>query len=305
MTHSKIVVTGGSGLVGKALKKYLPNAVYLSSKDFDLTTENGVKLMYLQHKPDTVIHLAAKVGGIIDNISKPAEYFTENVLMNTLLVDYAHQLKVKRFIGILSTCIYPDVMETYPMKETDLHLGPPTITNFSYWYAKRSLAVQIDAYNKQYGTQYQYLIPCNLYGNDDKDNESNSHFITALVKKIYDANTNGEDHITLFGDGTPLRQFMHADDFAKVISQVVENEIYDNFNVATPENLSIKEMAEIALDACDSNHLNIIWDTTKPNGQLRKDVSIDVLKSNISNFTPTPLYEGVKKIYTNLKNKGK
>jgi nucleoside-diphosphate-sugar epimerase len=98
---------------------------------------------------------------------------------------------------------------------------------------------------------------------------------------------------------------MHADDFAKVISQVVENEIYDNFNVATPENLSIKEMAEIALDACDSNHLNIIWDTTKPNGQLRKDVSIDVLKSNISNFTPTPLYEGVKKIYTNLKNKGK
>jgi len=305
MTHSKIVVTGGSGLVGKALKKYLPNAVYLSSKDFDLTTENGVKLMYLQHKPDTVIHLAAKVGGIIDNISKPAEYFTENVLMNTLLVDYAHQLKIKRFIGILSTCIYPDVMETYPMKETDLHLGPPTITNFSYGYAKRSLAVQIDAYNKQYGTQYQYLIPCNLYGNDDKDNESNSHFITALVKKIYDANTNGEDHITLFGDGTPLRQFMHADDFAKVISQVVENEIYDNFNVATPENLSIKEMAEIALDACDSNHLNIIWDTTKPNGQLRKDVSIDLLKNNIPNFTPTPLYEGVKKIYTNLKNKGK
>jgi len=305
MTHSKIVVTGGSGLVGKALKKYLLNAVYLSSKDFDLTTENGVKLMYLQHKPDTVIHLAAKVGGIIDNISKPAEYFTENVLMNTLLVDYAHQLKIKRFIGILSTCIYPDVMETYPMKETDLHLGPPTITNFSYGYAKRSLAVQIDAYNKQYGTQYQYLIPCNLYGNDDKDNESNSHFITALVKKIYDANTNGEDHITLFGDGTPLRQFMHADDFAKVISQVVENEIYDNFNVATPENLSIKEMAEIALDACDSNHLNIIWDTTKPNGQLRKDVSIDLLKNNIPNFTPTPLYEGVKKIYTNLKNKGK
>jgi GDP-L-fucose synthase len=305
MTHSKIVVTGGSGLVGKALKKYLLNAVYLSSKDFDLTTENGVKLMYLQHKPDTVIHLAAKVGGIIDNISKPAEYFTENVLMNTLLVDYAHQLKIKRFIGILSTCIYPDVMETYPMKETDLHLGPPTITNFSYGYAKRSLAVQIDAYNKQYGTQYQYLIPCNLYGNDDKDNESNSHFITALVKKIYDANTNGEDHITLFGDGTPLRQFMHADDFAKVISQVVENEIYDNFNVATPENLSIKEMAGIALDACDSNHLNIIWDTTKPNGQLRKDVSIDLLKNNIPNFTPTPLYEGVKKIYTNLKNKGK
>jgi nucleoside-diphosphate-sugar epimerase len=305
MTHSKIVVTGGSGLVGKALKKYLPNAIYLSSKDFDLTTEDGVKSMYELYKPETVIHLAAKVGGILDNISKPAEYFTDNVLMNTLLVEYAYKSNIKRFIGILSTCIYPDAMETYPMKETDLHLGPPTITNFSYGYAKRSLAVQIDAYNQQYKTKYQYLTPCNLYGDDDKDNESNSHFITALVKKIYDANTNGEDHITLFGDGTPLRQFMYADDFAKVISQVIENDIFDNFNVATPENLSIKEMAEIALDACDSNHLEIIWDTSKPNGQFRKDVSIDLLKSNIPTFVPTPLHEGIKKIYTNLKNKGK
>jgi GDP-L-fucose synthase len=297
MTQSKIVVTGGSGLVGKALKKYLPNAVYLSSKDFDLTHEDEVKSMYLKHKPDIVIHLAAKVGGIIDNITKPAEYFTENILMNTLLLEYAHKNNTKRFIGILSTCIYPDVMKEYPMKEKDLHLGPPTQTNFSYGYAKRSLAVQIDAYNKQYGTNYQYLIPCNLYGLDDKDNESNSHFITALIKKIYDANINGDDYITLFGDGTPLRQFMYADDFAKVIFQVIENNIFNNFNVATPENLSIKEMAEIALDACDSKHLNIIWDTSKPNGQFRKDVSIDILKNNISNFTPTPLYEGIKNIY--------
>ena len=139
MTHSKIVVTGGSGLVGKALKKYLPNAVYLSSKDFNLTIEEEVKSMYLKYKPDTVIHLAAKVGGIIDNITKPAEYFTDNVLMNTLLVEYAHKFNVKRFIGILSTCIYPDVVEKYPMKESDLHLGPPTITNFSYGYASRIL----------------------------------------------------------------------------------------------------------------------------------------------------------------------
>jgi GDP-L-fucose synthase len=305
MTHSKIVVTGGSGLVGKALKKYLPNAIYLSSKDFNLTTEEGVKLMYLKHKPDTVIHLAAKVGGIIDNISKPAEYFTENVLMNTLLVDYAYKSNVKRFIGILSTCIYPDTVENYPMKETDLHLGPPTITNFSYGYAKRSLAVQIDAYNQQYKTKYQYLTPCNLYGLGDKDNESNSHFITALVKKIHDTNLNGGNSITLFGDGTPLRQFMYADDFTKVISQVIENEIYDSFNVATPENLSIKEMAEIALDACDSNHLNIVWDTSKPNGQFRKDVSVELLQQNILNFNPISLHQGIKLTYQHLVNKGK
>jgi len=305
MTQSKIVVTGGSGLVGKALQKYLPEAVYLSSKDFDLTTENGVGLMYLKHKPDIVIHLAAKVGGIIDNIAKPAEYFTENVLMNTLLLEYAKKTNTKHFIGILSTCIYPDVVENYPMKEEDLHLGPPAQTNFSYGYAKRSLAVQIDAYNKQYGTKYQYLIPCNLYGLDDKDNESNSHFITALIKKIYDANTNGDNHITLFGDGTPLRQFIHADDFAKIIVYIVKNKIEGNFNIATPENLSIKEMVDIALDACNSKHLNIIWDTSKPNGQFRKDVSIESLKNKIPDFNPISLHQGIKLTYEYLINKGK
>ena len=303
--QSKIVVTGGSGLVGKALKKYLPNAVYLSSKDFDLTNENQVKSMYEWYKPEVVIHLAAKVGGILDNISKPAEYFTDNVLMNTLLIEYAHKSNIKRFIGILSTCIYPDTVENYPMKETDLHLGPPTVTNFSYGYAKRSMAVQIDAYNQQYKTKYQYLTPCNLYGLDDKDNESNSHFITALIKKIHDANLKGEDSITLFGDGTPLRQFMYADDFAQVISQVIENEIYENFNVATSENLSIKKMAEITLDACNSNHLKIIWDDSKPNGQFRKDVSIELLQQNIPNFNPISFHQGIKLTYQHLVNKGK
>ena len=286
---SNIVITGGSGLVGKYLKKYLPEAIYLSSKDFDLTTEIGVKNMFLKYNPDIVIHLAAKVGGIIDNINKPADYYTENVMMNTLLVDYAHKMKVKRFIGILSTCIFPDVMETYPMKEEDLHLGPPTLTNFSYGYAKRSMAVQIDAYNKQYGTKYQYLTPCNLYGIGDKDHETNSHFITALVKKIFDAKQNNEDSITLYGDGTPLRQFMFADDFAKVIYDVVTNDIYDNFNVAGEENLSIKEMANIALQSCDAERLEIKWDTDKPNGQHRKDVSIEKLKTLLPDFSPLNL----------------
>jgi GDP-L-fucose synthase len=300
---SNIVVTGGSGLVGKYLKKYLPNAIYLSSKDFDLTTEEGVKLMYLRHKPDIVIHLAAKVGGIIDNINKPAEYYTQNVMMNTLLIDYAKKLNVKRFIGILSTCIFPDVMETYPMKEEDLHLGPPTMTNFSYGYAKRSMAVQIDAYNKQYGTKYQYLTPCNLYGVGDKDHEANSHFITALVKKIFDAKENNEESITLYGDGTPLRQFMFADDFAKIIYEIITNDIYDNFNVAGEENLSIKEMANIALQVCDAENLEIKWDADKPNGQHRKDVSIEKLKTLLPDFFPLKLSEGIKMVYKSYYDK--
>ena len=299
----KILVTGGSGLVGQSLQKFIPDAIYLSSKDYDLTTEIGVKNMYLKYKPEVVIHLAAKVGGILDNIKNPAEYYTENVLMNTLLVEYARRMNVKRFLGVLSTCIFPDVMEKYPMKEEDLHSGPPTLTNFSYGYAKRSLAVQIEAYNKQYNTKYQYLTPCNLYGVGDKDHESNSHFITSLVKKIFDAKQNNKKSITLFGNGSPLRQFMFANDFAKIIHYVITNEIYDSFNVAGNENLTIKDMANIALNSCDAEHLVINWDISKPNGQHRKDVSIEKLTSLLPNFNPLSLSEGIKLVYKSYYDK--
>ena len=244
-----ILVTGGSGMVGKSLKKILPNATYLSSSEFDLTKELDVIKMYTTYKPDVVIHLAAKVGGIIDNINKPSDYFVDNVMMNTLLVDHAYKFKVSRFIGILSTCIYPDKVDTYPMTEDMLHQGPPTPTNFSYGYAKRCLAVQIDACNKQYGTKYQYLTPCNLYGENDKFGE-NSHFISALVKKIVKMEKSGGSTLELFGTGKPLRQFMHSDDLAWVIKECVEKDIYESFNVATEDNLSIKEMVDISLDYC-------------------------------------------------------
>jgi GDP-L-fucose synthase len=295
----KILVTGGSGMVGRSLKKLFPNAIYVSSKDYNLTSELDVIKMFETHRPDTVIHLAAKVGGIIDNIAKPAEYFDDNVLMNTLLLKYSLKYNVTRFIGILSTCIYPDVVENYPMLENDLHLGPPTKTNFSYGYAKRSLAVQIDAYNQQYGTKYQYLIPCNLYGEYDKYGD-NSHFIAALIKKIHTAKVNNHDNMVLFGDGTPLRQFMHSDDLAFIIKYCLDNNIYDNMNVATPENLSISEMAGIALQSCGVNKMTISYDTSKPNGQYRKDVSIELLKEKIPSFNPIKLKDGVRKTYDYL-----
>jgi GDP-L-fucose synthase len=301
--ENKILVTGGSGLVGRCLKKYLPSAVYVSSKDFDLTNENDVVNMYKKYNPSDVIHLAAKVGGILDNQTKPEEYFTENVLMNTLVLKYAHKNNVKRFIGILSSCIYPDKLEEYPMKENVLHLGPPTETNFSYGYAKRSLAVQIDSFNKQHKTKYQYLIPCNLYGIGDKDHESNSHFITALVKKIFNAKQYDKNYITLYGDGTPLRQFMYADDFAKIIHDTLQNNIYESFNVAGKENLTIKQMVDIALKSCDAEHLNVVWDTSKPNGQHRKDISIEKLKSLLPNFNPILLSEGIKLVYNSYYDK--
>lgn len=295
--ENKILVTGGSGLVGKYLKKILPNAIYISSKDYDLTTEEGVRRMFLKHKPNIVVHLAARVGGIIDNLNHPAEYFTQNVLMNTLMVEYSRIFKVKKFIGILSTCIYPDVAKKYPMDESMLHEGPPTITNFSYGYSKRSMGAQIDSYNQQYKLDYQYLIPCNLYGIEDKDDENKSHFLTSLIKKIHVSKKNGLDSITLFGDGKPLRQFMYAGDFAEIIKQTIQKDIKGSFNVATDENLSIEQMAKIALDTTGNKSIKINWDTSKPNGQLRKDVSTDIFKSIFPNFKFTPLSDGIKIVY--------
>lgn len=302
MKNKKIIVTGGSGLVGKFLKEIMPEATYLSSKDYNLTLERDVAKMYYEHEPNIVIHLAAKVGGIIDNINKPAEYFTDNVLMNTNLIDYAYRYNVERFIGILSTCIYPDKAEKYPMKENDLHLGPPTITNFSYGYAKRCQAVQIDAYNQQYDTKYNYITPCNLYGEYDKYGE-NSHFIAALLKKIIFAKQNGDKQIKLFGSGKPLRQFMYAGDLAKIIKAMIKNDYYDNFNVATPENYSIDEIAKIALKACDADYLKIKYDSTKPDGQFRKDVSTERMKKIMPDFEFTPLYDGIKKTYKYINEK--
>jgi GDP-L-fucose synthase len=299
----KILVTGGSGLVGNHLKKYLPNAIYTSSKDYDLTLENDVIRLFHDHKPNIVIHLAAKVGGIIDNIQKPAEYFDENILMNTFMLKYSKLNNVDRFIGILSTCIYPDKVTNYPMTESDLHLGPPTQTNFSYGYSKRSLAVQIDSYNQQYGTKYQYLIPCNLYGVGDKDEEDKSHFLTALIKKIVDAKLEGKTKIELYGDGTPLRQFLFAEDFAKIIYEVINQNICESFNVAGDENLSINEMVQIALKVCNSDYLQIEWNREKPNGQFRKDVSNKKMKTLLPNFNLLNLEEGIKKVYQSYNDK--
>jgi GDP-L-fucose synthase len=297
-----ILVTGGSGLVGNYLKKILPDAVYISSKDFDLTDQNQVINMYEKIKPTHVIHLAARVGGIFDNIYHPSEYFEENILMNTFMVKYARKYNVKRFLGVLSSCIFPDVVDQYPMSEDVLHLGPPTKTNFSYGMAKRALSVQIDASNEEYNTKYNYISPCNLYGESDKDEEIKSHFVTSLIKKIYLANRNGDDHITLYGDGTPLRQFMHASDVANIIKIIVDKDITESFNLANKENISITGIAKIALEATNSKHLKIIYDPTKPNGQLRKDLSTEKLNKLIPNYNFITLKEGISDYYKKYKN---
>ena len=283
-------------MVGKHLQEILPKATYIGSKDCDLTSWKEVEYMMFLQKPDHIIHLAAKVGGIQDNISKPAEYFDDNILMNVHMLRASLQFNVKRFTGILSTCIYPDTVENYPMKEEDMFLGPPTKTNFSYGYAKRCMAVQIDAYNKQYNTKYNYLIPCNLYSEyDNFNNENKMHFMTALLKKI----KSSKETLNLLGTGKPLRQFMYAGDLAEVIKIVLDKDITDSFNVAVPESMTIHKMAHDALKSLKKD-LKIQYSKPELNGQFRKCVSSKKMLSYIPNFKFTSFKKGIKKVYSKI-----
>jgi GDP-L-fucose synthase len=299
--YNGVLVTGGSSMVGTHLKNFLPDAEYITSRHVNLTSQEDVRRLMRFMKPKIVVHLAARVGGILDNIAHPAEYFYQNTMMNTILMEESRSVGVERFIGILSTCIYPDVMpiESYPLKESDLFSGPPTPTNFSYGYAKRCLAVQTEAYNKEYSLNYNYLTPCNLYSEHDKFTPGKAHFVADLVRKIVEAKR-GDKKITLFGSGNPLRQNMYAGDLAKVIHICLERNINESFNVAVSENLSIKQIAEIALKACEAEDVEILWDSSKPDGQFRKDVSNEKMLRIIPDFEFTSLEEGIKKTYKKI-----
>ena len=293
----KILVTGGTGLVGTYLKKILPEATYVFSKDYNLLDKKDVQRMFSDIKPRKIIHLAARVGGVHHNIQEPVKYFEENLLMNTFVLQESFLNKVERFLGMLSSCIYPNDVKNYPIKEENLLEGAPHQDLFSYSYAKRCLAIQIDAYNKKYNTKYNYLIPCNLYGEYDKFDPIEGHFVGALIEKIINAKKSRSKSIEIFGDGTPYRQFMHARDLAQIIKMTILKNIFLSFNVATDENYTIKKIVEIALEACNIQNLNIYFDKSKPNGQLRKDIDITNLKKLFPDFTPINLIDGIKEIY--------
>lgn len=293
----KILVTGGSGLIGCYLQQLMPEATYVSSKDFNLLNEDQVITMFSKIKPKIVIHLAAMVGGVHHNIEEPVKYLEENIIMNTHVLRQSFVNKVDKFTGILSSCIYPEKVSKFPIKEEKLLDGAPHPDLFSYSYAKRCFAIQIDMYNKKYNNNYNYLIPCNLYGEFDKFDPIKGHFVGALIEKIIYAKKNNKNHITLFGDGSPYRQFMHARDVAKIIKEMIEKNKYYNMNIATEENYTVEHIARIALKACDAENLEILYDSSKPNGQFRKDIDISKLKKNFSDFHPIKLSDGIREIF--------
>lgn len=292
-----ILVTGGSGLIGKYLQQICPDWIYVSSKDFNLISQRDANLLVKQERPDWVIHLAAKVGGILSNQKYPCDYLEENALMGINIVRAARINEIKNFTGVISTCAYPDVHDEYPLKEEHLYLGPPSKSNFGYGIAKRMLAAHIDTCNEQHGTTYNYVIPCNLYGFYADYNTGTSHYVSALIKKIYQAEVSGSHAIELFGTGAPLRQFMYAHDAAMAIKEMVERKITSSFNIATPEVKSIKEIAETALKALNKEDYKIIFNSNMPDGQFRKDASNERFSSLFPGFKFTSLSDGIEKTY--------
>ena len=288
------LVTGGTGFVGKALQRANPDWIYLSSKDCNLLSMEEIFSVLERHNPSSIIHLAGIVGGIKENSKKQGEFFYKNVCMNTNLLEAARIKNVGRVLSCLSTCAFPDSVNNYPMKESDLFLGPPADTNFSYGYAKRMLQVQTLSYRKQYGLNYSTFCPSNLYGPGDCFDRDKSHFVAALVRKISEAKDG--DVIEFWGTGKPLRQQLYVEDLVKIIPMLLEkHNSGEPIMVAPEENLSINDMVFIAKSITNKN-IGVEYNN-ELDGQFRKDGSNESLLLTIGDFAFTTFAKGFKETY--------
>ena len=290
----KVLVTGGSGFVGRSLQKVKPEWIYISSANVFLLSQQSTFDYLEMTKPDAIIHLAATVGGIKTNNEYPERFFYENVTMNMNVISSAVELKIPRVLSAISVCAFPDVVEHYPFEESDLHDGAPAETNLSYGYSKRLLVVHSNACRKQYGFNYSTFAPSNLYGPGDDFDFETSHFVSAMIRKVYEAKDG--DTIEFWGSGNPLRQQLYVEDVAKIIPMILEEH---NSNlpliVAPYENLRIKEMVDILLEV--TNRDVKITFNGELDGQFRKDGSNSELTKLIGDFDFTSFKEGVKKTY--------
>jgi GDP-L-fucose synthase len=289
----KVVVTGGSGFVGKRLQLVKPDWVYLSSKDYNLMDSGDCDRMYKELQPDAVVHLAGQVGGIKANDDRPADFYYMNITMNTNIVQKAYENGVERVLASLSTCTFPDVVKRYPLTEEDIFDGPPAATNISYGYAKRSLLIQILAYRRQYGLNYSSFCPSNLYLNT-------SHFVPAMIRKFSEASDG--DTIEVWGTGKPLRQQLYVDDLANIIPILLDKHHTEvPLIVAPSENLSISEMVSMIKEKSGKN-CEVFYNNNL-DGQFRKDGSNKKLIDLIGEYNFINFKDGVEQTYDWYANK--
>jgi GDP-L-fucose synthase len=268
MINQNILVTGGHGLVGSYFKY---GFIKPKRKDYDLRKEYDVLEMFKKYKPEYVIHLAARVGGIKANSDFIGDFYYDNIKINTNVLEAAKTFRVKKLVSLLSTCVFP-AKSPYPLTENEIHNGQPHESNFGYAYAKRMLDVQSRAYRKQFGCNFITAIPNNLYGKRDNFNLESSHVIPAIIRKIWEAKITKKEEVLLWGDGSPLREFTYAKDVKNILLFLL-----DKYNSEDPINIGNTIEHSIAYTANTIKEIleykgKIIWNG-ELNGQLRKPSS--------------------------------
>lgn len=270
----RVVVTGGTGFLGSHLVAQLraksPRSLYLARHaDYDLTQENQVARLLEEHPADVVIHLAGLVGGILPNRERPAEYFFQNLTMGTYMLHYAWKSGARHFLAAGAGCGYPETAPN-PLKETDFWAGFPQKESAPYSLAKRLLSVQADAYHRQYGFPSTILIPGNIYGPFDNFHLLDAHVIPALVRKFVEATDGRHPEVVVWGTGKAARDFIYAGDVADGILRAAERNIgTELINLSSGLETPVREVVELLTEVTGFSG-RVIWDTTKPDGQLHR-----------------------------------
>ncbi|EWM25919.1 GDP-L-fucose synthetase [Nannochloropsis gaditana] len=299
-----VLITGGTGLVGKGIEDFISSDpiaqesesyVFLSSKDGDLRDKAQTYAIFEKHRPAYVVHLAALVGGLFRNMAQKVEFYRENMLINDNVMEACKDFKVEKLVSCLSTCIFPD-KTTYPIDETMIHNGPPHASNEGYAYAKRMLDVMSRCYKEEYGCNFTSIIPTNIYGPHDNFNIQDGHVIPGLVHKCYLAEQAGTD-FTIWGSGKPLRQFIYSRDLAELIIWTMRE--YHSadpliLSVGEEDEVSIGTLAETVAKAMEFKG-NVVFDTSKADGQYKKTASNLKLRSLRPDFRFTSIEEGLEK----------
>jgi len=299
---SVTMVTGGSGLVGSAIRDFVEanpkeneEWVFLSSKDGDLRDRKATEAVFEKYKPTHVIHLAAKVGGLFANMAQKVEFYRENVLINDNIMELCRITKVQKLVSFLSTCIFPD-KTSYPIDETMLHDGPPHPSNEGYALAKRLIDTMNRAYSEEYGCNFTSIIPTNIYGPHDNFSIQNGHVIPGLIHKCFIAKRD-KTPFAIWGSGTPLRQFIYSLDLAELTVWVMRD-----YHSPDPITLSVDEASEVsikdvALAVAKAMKFDgeVVFDTDKADGQFKKTACNKKLRGLRPDYQFTNMEDGVQK----------